>query len=72
MTDPVTNSGTEQILPTFEDACRKSPAPDLIRLGLAIADVVQRLTARWIHRPSLIQPPIHDPRAMQVNTPAGS
>ena len=69
MTNPVTNSGTERNLPTFEEACRKSSAPDLIRLVLAVADVVQRLNARWMRDPASIPSRAQDAAFTHPDTP---
>lgn len=67
MTDPVTHIRLAA-LPTFENACRKSPASDLIRLVLVVTDLVLRLKAKWMGEPSSIPSRAHDAALSQPNT----
>ena len=68
MTDFVTNTRVDS-QPAFEDACRKSPAPDLIRLVLAVTDLVLRLKANWMGDPSRVPSRAHNAALSQPDTP---
>lgn len=69
MTEPVTNTRFDATHPTFEHACRKSPASDLIRLVLAVTDMVLRLKANWMGASSSIPSRAHDAALSQPTTP---